>query len=421
MREDNILAYKNPSKEAAKDHLTEVLRDGAQRLLASAIEAEVAEHLSLYSNDRLEDGRRSVVRNGYLPERFVQTGIGDVAVKVPKVRDRSGKKRKFTSNIVPPYLKRSKDVAELLPALYLKGISTGDFPEALAALLGKDAKGLSSSAISRLKEGWEQEYCTWQARDLSHKRYAYVWADGVHFHIRSNDSAACMLVMIGVTDMGKKELIACDLGYRESTESWKSIIQTLKKNGLKEGPDLIIADGALGLWNAVKQEWPSSKQQRCWVHKIQNVLAKLPKTAHKTAKDFLFQIWQAETKKDALKGYDKMVEAYQDKYPKAMACLEKNKTEMLAFYDFPAIHWHHIRTSNAIESAFSSVRLRSDKVKNCVSEKTLESLTFKLLKSAEQRWQRIRGFNQLKNVIQGVNFVDGIRQNEIEKPQRCAA
>lgn len=421
MSEDNILAYKNPSKEAGKDLLTEILRDGAQRLLASAIEAEVAAHLSDYSNDRLEDGRLSVVRNGYLPERLVQTGIGDVAVKVPKVRDRAGKKRKFTSNIVPPYLKRSKEVAELLPALYLKGISTGDFPEALTALLGKDAKGLSSSTISRLKENWEKEYCTWQARDMSHKHYVYIWADGVHFHIRSNDSAACMLVMIGVTDMGKKELIACDLGYRESTENWKSIIQTLKENGLKEAPDLIIADGALGLWSAVKQEWPSSKHQRCWVHKIQNVLAKLPKTAHKTAKDFLFQIWQAETKKDALKAYDKMVETYQDKYPKAMACLTKNKTEMLAFYDFPAIHWHHIRTSNAIESAFSSVRLRSDKVKNCVSEKTLESLTFKLLKSAEQRWQRIRGFDQLKNVIQGINFVDGIQQNEIQNPQRCAA
>ena len=219
MSEDNILAYKNPIKEAGKDHLTEILREGAQRLLASAIEAEVAAHLSLYSDDRLKDGRRSVVRNGYLPERLVQTGIGDVAVKVPKVRDRAGKKRKFTSNIVPPYLKRSKDVSELLPALYLKGISTGDLPEALAALLGKDAKGLSSTTISRLKEGWEKEYCAWQTRDLRHKRYVYIWADGVHFHIRSNDSAACMLVMIGVTDMGKKELIACDLGYRESTES----------------------------------------------------------------------------------------------------------------------------------------------------------------------------------------------------------
>lgn len=421
MNKDNVLSFKNPAEEASFDPLTDILRQGARRLLSAAIEAEISEFLSNFEDDRTKEGHKAVVRNGYLPERTVLTGIGKVCVKVPKVRDRMGNGRKFTSNIIPPYLKRSKDLSELLPALYLKGISTGDFSEALEALLGKDVPGLNASTISRLKESWEAEYEQWGGRDLSHKRYVYVWADGVYFNIRSNDNRACMLVMIGVTDMGKKELLACELGYKESAENWRSMICDLKQKGLKEAPELVIADGALGLWKAVNLEWLGSKRQRCWVHKSQNILSKLPKKVQKSAKNHLHQIWQAETKKDAFKAYDKMAEIYGDKYPKAMACLAKNKEEMLAFYDFPAIHWHHIRTSNAIESVFASVRLRSDKVKNCVSEKTLESLVFKLAKSSEKRWQRIRGFDQLKNVIQGVNFVDGIQADMLPKFHRCAA
>lgn len=415
MKETTVLNFENPEKETSIDPLTEVLRAGARKLLMQAIEAEVSDHLAAYENDHIADGRKAVVRNGYLPERVIQTGIGDVPVQVPKVRDRAGQGRKFTSNIIPPFLKRSKSISEMLPVLYLKGLSTGDFGEALEALLGKEARGLSSSTISRLKQCWEAEYRAWNDRDLSHKRYVYIWADGVHFHVRSNDANACMLVLIGVTDLGKKELIAVQLGYRESSEHWRDIIRGLKDQGLEHAPDLVIADGAKGFWSAVKKEWPAAKHQRCWVHKTANVLAKLPKKVQAPAKSYIHQIWQADTKKNALKAYDEMVEAFTDKYPNAMKCLTKDKEEMLAFYDFPAIHWHHIRTTNAIESLFSTVRLRSDKVKNCVSEVTLSAMVFKLALSAEKRWMKIRGFDQLKNVIQGVNFVDGIEQDELQQ------
>ena len=413
MSDDTVLKFTSPATERA-DPLSDILRTGAQRLLAQAIEAEVASHLAQHKDARLPDGRSAVVRNGYLPERPIQTGIGDIQVHVPKVRDRAGEGRKFTSALIPPFLRRSASMSELLPALYLKGISTGDFGEALEALLGKQAKGLSSSTISRLKQTWEAEYTAWQTRDLSHKRYVYIWADGVYFNVRSNDARACMLVLIGVTELGRKELIAVQLGYRESSEHWRDIIRSLKDQGLKTAPELVIADGAKGLWSAVKAEWPTAKHQRCWVHKSANVLAKLPKKVQKPAKSYIHQIWQAETKKEALQAYDEMVSVFGDKYPGAMTCLTKDKAEMLAFYDFPAVHWHHIRTSNAIESVFSTVRLRSDKVKNCVSEATLSAMVFKLALSAEKRWMKIRGFDQLKNVIQGVNFVDGIAQNEIQ-------
>jgi putative transposase len=421
MEEDTVIRLRKQEEESGFDLLTDILRTGAKKLLAQAIEAEISDYLSRYSNERLADGKQAVVRNGYLPERTVQTGIGAVEVKIPKTRDRAGQCRKFNSAIIPPYLKRSKDLSALLPALYLKGISTGDFSEVLSHILGKEASGLTSSTISRLKNEWEKDYDAWQTRDLSHKRYVYIWADGVHFHVRSNDARACMLVMIGVTDMGRKELVAVELGYKESTENWRGMIHGLKTQGLAHPPELVIADGALGLWKAVSQEWCSSKHQRCWVHKSQNVLAKLPKTVQKTAKGYLHDIWQAETKKDALKAYDEMVNVFEAKYPKAMQCLTKDKAEMLAFYDFPAEHWYHIRTSNAIESVFATVRLRTDKTKNCVSEKTLSALVFKLAQSAEKNWQKIRGFDALKNVIQGINFVDGIPQNMIQNPQRYAA
>ena len=413
MNDDTVLNFTNPATESS-DPLSDILRTGARRLLAQAIEAEVQAHLHDHENERLPDGRAAVVRNGYLPERSVQTGIGAVAVQVPKVRDRGGQGRKFTSNLVPPFLRCSASINELLPALYLKGISTGDFGEALEALLGKDAGGLSSSTISRLKRVWEEEYKEWQSRDLSHKRYVYIWADGVHFHVRSNDARACMLLLIGVTELGRKELIAVQLGYSESSEAWRDIIRSLKNQGLETAPELVIADGAPGFWSAVKAEWPVAKHQRCWVHKTANVLAKLPKKVQKPAKSYLHQIWQADTKSHALQAYGEMEAVFGDKYPGAMKCLEKDKDEMLAFYDFPARHWHHIRTTNAIESVFATVRLRSNKVKNCASEATLSAMVFKLALSAEKRWMKIRGFDQLKNVIQGVNFVDGIAQDEIQ-------
>ena len=354
MNDDTVLNFQNPALQST-DPLSDLLRNGAQRLLAQAIEAEVTAHIAAHEQDRLADGRKAVVRNGYLPGRTIQTGLGDVPVQVPKVRDRAGEGRKFTSSLIPPFLKRSKSMTEMLPVLYLKGLSTGDFGEALEALLGKDAKGLSASTISRLKQAWEQEYESWNARDLSHKRYVYIWADGVHFHVRSSDAHACVLVLIGVTELGKKELIAVQVGYRESSEHWRNIIRNLKDQGLKVAPELVMADGAKGFWSAVKQEWPGTQHQRCWVHKTANVLAKLPKKVQKSAKSYIHQIWQANTKKDALTAYDKMVDVFEDKYPNAMKCLTKDKDEMLAFYDFPAQHWHHIRTTNAIESLFSTV------------------------------------------------------------------
>ena len=414
MNDDTVLNFTNPSPSSL-DPLSDILRSGARQLLAQAIEAEVQAHLHAHKEERLADGRAAVVRNGYLPERSIQTGIGDVPVQIPKVGDRAGAGRKFTSSLIPPFLRRSASMNELLPALYLKGISTGDFSEALEALLGKDAGGLSASTISRLKRVWEEEYKEWQSRDLSHKRYVYIWADGVHFHVRSNDSRACMLVMIGVTELGRKELIAVQLGYRESAEHWRDMMRGLKDQGLCHAPELVIADGAPGLWSAVKAEWPAAKHQRCWVHKTANVLSKLPKKVQKPAKSYLHQIWQADTKSNALKAYDQMEAVFGAKYPGAMTCLTKDREEMLTFYDFPATHWHHIRTTNAIESVFATVRLRADKVKNCVSEATLSAMVFKLALSAEKRWMKIRGFDQLKNVIDGVNFVDGISQHEIQQ------
>ena len=419
MSDDTILSFPNRASECT-DFLTEILREGAQRLLAQAIEAEVCAHLAYYEEELLANGCKAVVRNGYLPKRTIQTGFGDIPVQVPKVRDRAGEGRKFTSILIPPFLKRSESVAELLPVLYLKGLSTGDFGEALEALLGKNAKGMSSSTISRLKQVWEEEYTNWCSRNLSHKRYVYVWADGVHFNMRSNDEHACVLVLLGVTQLGKKEIISIQVGYKESCESWRQLIRCLKNQGLDIPPELVIADGAKGFWSAVSQEWPTARHQRCWVHKTTNVLAKLPKKVQKSAKFYIHQIWQADTKCSALKAYDEMVRVFGDKYPGAMKCLAKDKDEMLAFYNFPAAHWHHIRTTNPVESLFSTVRLRSDKVKNCVSEATLGAMVFKLAQSAEKRWPKIRGFDQLENVFQGVNFVDGIPQNEIQNSQRCA-
>lgn len=414
MSDDTVLNFINPAP-TREDPLSDILRSGARQLLAQAIEAEVQAHLAQHACERLQDGRAAVVRNGYLPERPIQTGIGDIAVQIPKVRDRAGQGRKFTSSLIPPFLRRSASINELLPALYLKGVSTGDFGEALEALLGKEAAGLSSSTISRLKQVWESEYAAWQMRDLSHKRYVYIWADGVHFHVRSNDARACMLVLIGVTELGRKELIAVQPGYSEASEHWRDIIRGLKDQGLKHAPELVIADGAPGFWSAVKAEWPAAKHQRCWVHKTANVLTRLPKKIQKPAKSYLHQIWQADTKAHALQAYNDMEATFGDKYPGAMACLTKDKEEMLAFYDFPAIHWHHIRTTNVIESVFATVRLRSNKVKNCASEATLSAMVFKLALSAEKRWMKIRGFDQLKNVLQGVNFVDGIQQDQIQQ------
>ena len=351
------------------------------------------------------------MRNGYLPARTITTGVGEVEVQVPKVRDRTGSGIKFNSSLLPPYLKRARSVEEVLPWLYLKGVSTGDFAEALSALLGPEAKGLSAATISRLKAKWQEEHSAWQTRSMRHKRYVYVWADGIYFNIR-DDERQCILVMIGVTDTGHKELLGREAGYRESALNWKTLMLRLGDQGLQHNPLLAIGDGALGFWKALPQVWPSTKTQRCWVHKTANVLNKLPKKLQPNAKSELWEIYRAATKTDANQAFYRFLKTYQAKYPEASECLAKDRGVLLAFYDFPAEHWKHIRSSNPIESTFSTVRLRTKKTRGALSKTTVTPLVFKLVQSAQKRWLRIRGFKLLGDVIDGVQFRDGIRQEE---------
>jgi transposase-like protein len=357
---------------------------------------------------RLADGRLAVVRNGYLPARTIQTGIGGIEVKVPKVRDRSGNGAKFNSALLPPYLKRTKSMEELLPWLYLKGISTGDYQEALHSILGKNAPGLSATTISRLKLKWQEEHTEWRRRDLSDKSYVYWWADGIYSNVRMDDKL-CLLVIIGVTEEGKKELVAVEDGFRESTDSWISLLTELRSRGLTLGPSLAVVDGALGFWKALSQSYPQTRHQRCWVHKTANVLNKLPKSMQDKVKSSLHDIWMAENRAKANKAFDLALNKYGVKYAPAMECLIKDRTELLAFYDFPAEHWIHIRTSNPIESTFSSIRLRTAKIRNCGSRETTLAMIFKLAQSAEKRWRKLQGHRLLGEVISGICFKDGIR------------
>jgi transposase-like protein len=393
------------------DPLTEVLRNGARALLAQAVEAEVAALLSCHADKLTDDGRQRLVRHGHLPEREIVTGIGPVAVRCPRVRDRAGtgeERIRFTSAILPPYARRSKSLEVLIPILYLKGISTGDFEEALAALLGKDAGGLSASTIARLKDAWSDEHARWSKRDLSAKRYVYFWVDGIHVQARLEDDAQCLLVIIGATPEGKKELVGLIDGVRESAQSWKELLLDLKRRGLTMGPELAVADGALGFWKALPEVWPKTREQRCWVHKTANVLNKLPKSLQGKAKRALQNIWMAETRKEAEAAFDTFAEIYGTKYDKAVECLTKDRDVLLAFYDFPAEHWKHLRTTNPIESSFATVRHRTTRSKGCLSNKTALAMTFKLAQSAEKSWHRLRGYNQLPKIIMGVKFNDGV-------------
>ena len=408
MSKDTIIQFKTPEAERT-DPLTDLLRTGAQQLIANAVEAELLELLSQYADSKDEQGRQVIVRNGYLPAREIQTGIGSVKVKVPKVRDRSGSGVCFHSSLLPPYLRRTKSMEELLPWLYLKGLSTGDFQEALAALLGKDAKGLSAGTISRLKDGWRADLAKWQQQTLDKKRYVYFWADGVYFNIRGDEARQCILVIVGVDEHGHKEFVAIEDGYRESEQSWLEVLSSLKQRGLQVGPKLAVGDGALGFWKALSKAYGETRHQRCWVHKTANVLNKLPKGAQAKAKSALHQIWMAATREDAYKAFDGFLATYRDKYPKAASCLGKDRETLLAFYDFPAAHWQHIRTSNPIESTFATVRLRTNKTRGCVSRQTILSMVFQLGQSAQKRWRRLRGFKHLADVIRGVKFENGVR------------
>jgi putative transposase len=415
----NVFQFSQPGTFA--DPLTEVLRNGARALLAQAVEAEVATLLGRHTDELTEDGRQRLVRHGHLPEREIMTGIGAVAVRCPRVRDRAGEgaeRIRFSSAILPPYARRSKSLEVLIPILYLKGVSTGDFEEALIALLGKDAGGLSASTISRLKDAWSDEHARWSKRDLSAKRYVYFWVDGIHVQARLEDAAQCLLVIIGATPEGKKELVGLIDGVRESALSWREMLLDLKRRGLSMGPELAVADGALGFWQAVEEIWPPTRGQRCWVHKTANVLNKLPKSQQPKAKRALQEIWMAETKNDALVAFDAFVETWGVKYDKAVECLIKDRDALLAFYDFPAEHWKHLRTTNVIESSFATVRHRTVRSKGCLSNKTALAMIFKLAEAAEKSWRRLNGHNQLPKLILGVKFADGI---EVVRSQAQAA
>ena len=404
--------------DTPENPLQELLKKGAQQLLAQAIEAELAILLEKYENETI-NGLKRVVRNGYQPERNIQTGLGDIEVKVPKVRDRKNEGVKFNSSLVPPYLKRTKNIEELIPWLYLRGISTGDMQPALVSLLGDDAKGLSANTVSRFKSSWEEEYKQWSTRPLDKRRYVYIWADGIYSKVRMDDKL-CLLVIMGVDDTGRKELLAVVDGVRESEMSWTEVLNQLQSQGLTLPPKLAIGDGALGFWNAITKVWPTTQHQRCWVHKTANILNKVPKSLQPKIKSRLQDIWMAEDRKSAYKAYDLFVKDYSAKYKKATECLIKDKEEMLAFYDFPAEHWVHIRTSNPIESTFATVRLRTHKVKSCGSRTTTLMMVFKLAQSAEKSWYRLKGFKLLADVITGVKFKDGIRvtQDQTEEAKK---
>jgi putative transposase len=415
MSKDNLIDLKKP-EAFVDDPITDILRQGARRLISAALEAEIEAFLQQYKQIADDQGGQRIVRNGYLPEREIQTGIGQVPVKVPRIRDRHPESQdgriRFASSIVPPYLRRSKSIEALLPWLYLKGVSTGDFTDALAALLGKDAPGLSAATISRLKMIWQDEYKQWLQRDLSDKHYVYFWADGIYCNVRMDDKQ-CLLVIIGATEDGHKELVALEGGFRESEQSWFELLVDLKRRGLKAAPELAVGDGALGFWKALSKVYDTTRWQRCWVHKTANVLNKLPKSIQAKAKEKLHQIWMASDKDEAEKNFDAFIQTYSAKYPKAAECLAKDREVLLTFYDLPAEHWRHIRTTNPIESTFATVRLRTAKVRSCFSSLTVLTMAFQLCRCAQKRWIRLHHPERLGEVIRGVKFVNGIEESRI--------
>ena len=411
MNEDSTVV-RFPQPDAIDDPLTTVLRSGARRLLAQAIEAEAEAFLAGMTEQRLADGRARFVRHGHGPERAVQTGIGPVGVQRVKIRDRApaegGERVRFTSQILPRWARRTKSLEALLPVLYLRGVSTGDFQEALAALLGKEAPNLSPPVIARLKGDWQAEYERWQKRDLSARRYVYIWADGVYLQARLEPQAECMLVLIGATPEGRKELLGFQVGTRESAQSWRELLVGLKARGLAIAPELGVGDGALGFWKALEEVFPSTRHQRCWVHKAVNILNKLPKSLQANARQDLREIWLAPDRVTAERAIATFEAKYAPKYDRAVACLVKDREALLAFYDFPAEHWDHLRSSNPIESVFATVRHRTVRTKGALSQETAKLMVFKLVMAAARTWRRLKGENQLPKVVEGVTFKDGV-------------
>lgn len=405
----NIVRLRQPDE--LDDPLTEVLRMGARRLLAQAIEMEAEAFLSAMQELRLPDGRARLVRHGHGPEREIQTGIGPVPVARVRIRDRGASRPqdriRFSSALLPKWARRTRSLDALLPVLYLRGISTGDFPEALSALLGKDAPNLSPAVIARLTATWADEYARWQNRDLSARHYVYVWADGIYLQARMEEQAECMLVLIGATPEGKKELVGFQVGVRESAQSWRELLVDVKRRGLSLAPQIAVGDGALGFWKALDEVFPGTRHQRCWQHKIANVLNKVPKSIQQAMKADLREIHSAPTRAEAEVAMGIFVEKYSAKYARATECLTKDRTALLAFYDMPAEHWDHLRTTNPIESVFATVRHRTVRTKGALSPTTAKLMVFKLVMAASKTWRRLKGENQLPKVVAGVTFRDG--------------
>jgi len=394
-----------------EDLLEHLAREGARSALQAALEEEVSRFLGRFSHLRDERGRRLAVRNGHLPERTILSGIGPLALRQPRIDDRKLREVKggerFSSEILPRFMRRMASVEALIPILYLKGISTGDFSEALGAILGDGAKGLSASTITRLKEGWQEEHTQWSHRSLEDKEYVYLWVDGIWVNVRLDEQRCCLLIIIGATREGRKELVAVSDGYRESKASWRELLLDLKARGLKLAGKLAIGDGALGFWAAAGEVFPGMKHQRCWVHKTANVLDKLPKGVQSKAKRMLHDIYQAETKEEAQKAYRLFIASFKDKYPQAVDCLQKDEADLFTFYEFPAAHWIHIRSTNPIESTFATVRLRTAKTKGCGSREATLSMVFKLCQEAEKSWRSLDGAKWIPMVLEGKRFVDG--------------
>lgn len=412
MGKNNVVEFRG--REASADLLTELLRTGAQQLICQAVEAELQELLDQHSERRTGDGKAGVVRNGYLPERELQTGVGPVTVRIPKVRAKTGEPVTFRSALVPPYVRKTKSLEAALPWLYLKGISTGEMSEALAVLVGTEAQGLSAGTVSRLKQVWAEEYSRWRDARLDKDRWVYVWADGVYSGLRAEQAKLCSLVVIGVNERGEKRFLAVEDGVRESTQSWREVLLKLKSRGMNS-PELAIGDGAMGFWAALEEVCPETRQQRCWMHKTMNVLNYLPKSTQGKAKQALHEIWQAETRVAAEKAFDLFITTYAPKYPKATLCLQKDRAELLAFYDFPAQHWQSIRTTNPIESTFGTIRHRTKRSKGCLSRDGMLHMMFKLGQCAEKKWRRLRGFDYLAKVIIGIKFKDGIEVTDVDQ------
>ncbi len=393
----------------SRDSLTDLIRTGAQQLIAQALKVEVADLLATYADQQDEQGHARVVLSGHQPAREIQTGIGPVTVQVPKVRSRHGKPVRFHSALVPPYVRKTASLEAAIPWLYLKGISTGEMQPALEALVGPEAKGLSASTVARLKQTWREDYATWRQRRLDADEWVSIWVDGIYSGLRAEHQRLCALVVIGMNAHGEKQLLAMDDGIRESTQSWREVLLHLKARGL-HAPALAIGDGALGFWAALEEIFPETRHQRCWCHKTQNVLNTLPKSLHPKAKQALHEIWQSATKGDAEKAMDVFLDTYELKYPKATACLQKDREELLMFYAFPAAHWPSLRTTNPIESTFGTIRHRTARTKGCLTRDGLLHMMFKLGQCAEKTWRRMRGVKELPKVVAGISFIDGIEE-----------